>query len=375
MVLLIGNYLLDQQQSMQRFSAMMLEGLAAAGIQAELIEPEPTLGGLKFLGRLAQKWLGYIDKLILFPRQLHRALMRGPALVHICDHSNAVYAGQVKRVPVLVTCHDLLAVRGALGEQTDCPASWTGTFLQRWILKSLRRAKVIACVSQATLTDAQRLLDGGREAPRLELVRNGLNYPYRKLRREDAWALLGKMNGLDPDTPFVLHVGSNLRRKNRDGVLRIFARGKEQWNGQLVLAGDALTPELDSLGKELGIESRIVGIANPDSQLLEALYNCALTLLYPSRFEGFGWPIIEAQACGCPVICSNAGPLPEVAGDAALTHDVEDESGFAADVLRLLDPRERAIWSEKSLRNAERFGAEKMIAQYVEIYRSLSPQL
>lgn len=375
MVLLIGNFSRDQQQSMQRFSAMMLEGLATAGIDAELIRPEPALGRIKFLGGLAQKWLGYIDKFIFFPRQLNRALMRAPALVHICDHSNAIYARKVRRMTVLVTCHDLLAVRGALGEQTDCPASWTGVFLQRWILNGLRCAKVVACVSQATLNDARRLLGDGRDIPRLELVRNGLNYRYRKLSPEEARTRLTEIRELNTGTPFVLHVGSNLRRKNREGVLRIFARCKGQWKGQLVFAGDALTRELESLGKDLGIESRIAVVENPDSQLLEALYSLALTLLYPSRFEGFGWPIIEAQACGCPVICSNAGPLPEVGGDAALTHDVEDEAGFAADVLRLLDPVERAIWSEKSLRHAERFSAEKMIAQYIEIYRSLSPQL
>ncbi len=376
MVLLIGNYLLDRQQSMQRFSAMMLEGLAAEGIDAELLRPESTFGGIKFFGRLVQKWLGYVDKFILFPRRLRRALRRGAAIVHICDHSNAVYAEEIERMPVVVTCHDLLAVRGALGEETDCPASWTGAFLQRWILKSLHRARVIACVSQATLNDAKRLLGGGSsEVPRLELVRHGLNYPYRKLERGQAMARLAKVRELNRELPFALHVGSNLRRKNREGVLRIFARCTDRWNGQLVLAGDALTPELESLGKGLGIEPRIVVVTNPDSLELEALYSCAIALLYPSRFEGFGWPIIEAQACGCPVICSNAGPLPEIAGHAALVHDLEDESGFAADMLRLLDPTERAIWSEKSLRNAELFAARKMIAQYVQIYRSLSPQL
>jgi glycosyltransferase involved in cell wall biosynthesis len=375
MVLLIGNYLLDHQQSMQRFSAMMLEGLAAAGIESKLITPEPALGRISFLGPFAQKWLGYIDKFILFPRRLRRALLQTPAIVHICDHSNSVYAGQIKRTPVVVTCHDLLAVRGAMGEATDCPASWTGAFLQRWILTGLRRAQVIACVSQATLDDARRLLGGGSEAPRLGLVRNGLNYPYRKLELEDARAQLQKISRLDPARPFVLHVGSNLRRKNREGILRIFAHTKDDWNGQLVFAGDALTPELESLGRQLGVESRIVVVTEPDSPLLEAFYNCAVALLYPSRFEGFGWPIIEAQACGCPVTCSNAGPLPEVAGEAALIHDVADEAAFAADVLRLLDPTERAIWSEKGLRNAERFATEKMIAQYVEIYRTLSSPL
>src|SRR5205814_10507073 len=64
-------------------------------------------------------------------------------------------------------------------------------------------------------------------------------------------------------------------------------------------------------------------------------------------------------------------PLPEVAGDAGLFHDVSDEEGFAADILRLNDPAERAVWSQKSLRNTERFSTERMISRYIDIYRSL----
>ena len=112
----------------------------------------------------------------------------------------------------------------------------------------------------------------------------------------------------------------------------------------------------------------------PD-ELLEALYNRAVALLYPSRFEGFGWPIIEAQACGCPVVCSNAPPLPETAGDAGLFHDVNDEEGFAADLLRLNSPAERANWSDKSLRSAQRFSTSQMISHYIDIYRSLGVEL
>jgi glycosyltransferase involved in cell wall biosynthesis len=157
--------------------------------------------------------------------------------------------------------------------------------------------------------------------------------------------------------------------------LRSFGLTKNDWNGQLVLAGDPLSKELHSLGESLGILDRIVEVANPDSVILEALYSSAVALIYPSRFEGFGWPIIEAQACGCPVICSNREPLPEVAGDAALLRDSDDDVGFASDILRLLDPAERERWSEKSLRNAENFTAEKMIARYIGLYRELGARV
>jgi glycosyltransferase involved in cell wall biosynthesis len=211
--------------------------------------------------------------------------------------------------------------------------------------------------------------------PRISIVPMGLNYQYHRLPPEIARSRLAKIDKFDVNLPFVLHVGSNLRRKNRDGVLRIFARCKDKWNGRLVFAGDLLDAQLMSLARELGVAERITQLENPESETLETLYNCATALIYPSRFEGFGWPIIEAQACGCPAICANSGPLPEAAGDAGLFHGVDDEDGFASDLLRLSDPAQRATWSEKSLRNAERFSPEKTIALYIDIYRSLGAKL
>jgi len=375
MVLLIGNYSADQQQSMQRFNTMMLQGLNAAGIDAELIRPQPFLGKFRAAGRFIAKWLGYIDKYVFFPFPLRRKLAMHPEIVHVCDHSNAVYVKRCAGARVLVTCHDLLAVRGGLGEQTDSPASITGRILQRWILSGLRRANALVCVSQATAQDAERLVDRTNGRPQISVVRLGLNYPYRKLEPEVARARLARVADVDVDLPFILHVGSNARRKNREGVLRIFSRCREKWNGRLIFAGDLLDPQLRSLASTLGISDRVIQVENPADEILEALYNCALALLYPSRFEGFGWPVIEAQACGCPVVCSNAGPIPEAAGDAGLFHDVDDEAGFAADVLRLTNRTEREAWSEKSLRNVERFSSDKMISRYIDIYRQLGARL
>lgn len=373
MVLLIGNYPLDRQQSMQRFATMMLQGLIAAGVQAELVTPTPVLGKFFEADNSIGKWLAYLDKFLFFPRELRKRVRSRPAVLHICDHSNAMYQSAAGNVPVVVTCHDLIAVRTALGEELHCPVSFTGRLLQRWILRSLRRADAVVCVSKATRDDAERLVSQDGPSPKLETINNGLNYPYRKLAREDAIARLNAIPGFD--LPFVLHVGSNLPRKNRDAVLRIFARTKDKWNGRLVFAGDALDPEQRALSERLKISDRVIELTDVTDQVLEALYSCATALVYPSLSEGFGWPIVEAQACGCPVTCTNIAPMPETAGDAGLFHEASDEAGFATDILRLNDPAERAIWSEKGLRNAERFSTERMISRYVEVYRSLGAQL
>ncbi|HZE57560.1 MAG TPA: glycosyltransferase [Chthoniobacterales bacterium] len=371
MILLIGNYPLERQQSMERFAMMMLDGLTAAGIQAEVIRPQPFFGRFRFAGRFVGKWLAYLDKFVLFRRALARKLRERPALVHICDHSNAMYSKAVRELPVVVTCHDLLAVRGALGEATDCPASATGRILQRWIVRGLESAAAVACVSRATLGDAERLVRRTDGRPVLELITLGLSYPYHVLAPAETRGRLAQISSLKSETPFVLHVGSNLRRKNREGVLRIFAKCKDKWNGSLVFAGDPLSDSLRSLGHELGVADRIVEIPNANSEILEALYNRAVALLFPSTFEGFGWPIAEAHACGCPVFCIDREPMVEVAGEAALAHPVEDEAGFAADLLSLTNPVERARWSAKALENAKRFSTARMISEYVALYRSL----
>jgi len=370
MVLLIGNFSPDQQQSMQRFSEMMLRELRALGIAAELTRPEVHFARLvpaQFV--FLRKWAGYIDKFIIFPRRLRK--LRGVELIHICDHSNAVYAKHFPNVPVVVTCHDLLAVRGALGEETDCPASSTGKILQRWILAALRRVTAVVCVSRATETDAVRLLGTKEKGSSITVIENGLNYDYRPLPEEKVKGRLEKLSQLKLDRPFVLHVGSHLRRKNRAGVVRIFARTKDHWNAQLIFAGDRLSNDLWTQARVLGITDRIVEIVSAGSELLEALYNRAHALLFPSRFEGFGWPIAEAQACGCPVLCRDAPPMSDVAGGAALLRDVADEDGFAEDLLRLRDSATREKYRELGLQNATRFSAKRMAEQYLALYRGL----
>jgi glycosyltransferase involved in cell wall biosynthesis len=273
-----------------------------------------------------------------------------------------------------VTCHDLLAVRGGLGEDTDCPATFTGRLLQKWILRGLGQAEAIACDSRATASDANRLL-GQRDSHWLKVISLGLNFEYKRISPDLATERLKRIESLDLTRPFVIHVGSNLRRKNRDGVLRIVAGVKEQWNGQVVFAGERLSRDLKRYAAEIGVADRVVEVPGPDDELLEALYNKALALIYPSRFEGFGWPIIEAQACGCPVICATGEPLPEVAGDAGLFHPVEDEAGFSRDLLLLTNPDERARWSARSLINARRFSTSEMVDQYVTIYQRLGAKV
>ncbi|OKH22664.1 glycosyltransferase family 4 protein [Chroogloeocystis siderophila] len=369
-ILLLGNYLPDRQESMLRFAQILQTGLTQRGHEVRLVQPQPIFGKLKLSSFGLVKWLGYIDKFLLFPQQLCQAIAWAD-VVHICDHSNAMYAKYLENVPHLVTCHDLLAVRGALGDDTDCPASMTGKVLQNWILKSLQKSQMVVCVSSSTKHDLEKLIENSLFTKKIRLVLNGLNYSYKQIYRDEVDSRLANIIELDLSKPFILNVGSSLKRKNRDGIMRIFSKIKEQWDGQLIFAGEALTTEQIQLAEQLNIKEQIIQIIKPDNNLLEALYNRAFVFLFPSKCEGFGWPVIEAQACGCPVICSDRTSLPEVVGDSALMRSIEDESGFAEDILRLVDPVERHLWIQKGLNNIKRFTLDEMIDQYNQLYIEL----
>lgn len=372
-VLLIANYLPDNQPSMLRFNALLERELTDLGWQVRTIRPKPIINRPCFKGKVS-KWLGYIDKLCLFPLSMGSAL-KWADVVHICDHSNSVYVQYVHHRPHLVTCHDLGAVRAALGEDTSCYPSTTGRILQQWILGGLKSARTIACDSTYTRQDLERIVTGGKK---ITVIPVALDGKFRLLDREIAIERLGKISDLNKSQPYILHVGSSHIRKNRDGILRAFAKAKDRFAGQMVFAGQALTEDQLRLAEKLGLSQRLVQVVNPDDELIEALYNCALALLFPSRFEGFGWPTIEAQACGCPVIASDSSSLPEVLGDSALLHPVDDDEAFAQSIISLLDADERLLWVKKGRENARRYTARQMAVSYLKLYeetlRATAPQ-
>jgi glycosyltransferase involved in cell wall biosynthesis len=369
-IALVGNYSADRQESMRRYTALLGAGLAAAGHDVTVAEPRATLNRRGRAPAGLWKWIGYLDKYCVGYGDIAAAARRAD-VVHVCDHSNSVYVPRRAARPYVVTCHDLLAVRGALGESTDCPASAAGRLLQGAILRGLRRATAVACVSAATLHDARRLL--GSYRGQLAMIPNALAYPYRRLPPDVVAERLRTLAGLPVGTEYVLHVGSNLRRKNRECVLRALAEIAPAWPGRVVMAGEPLTAELAALARALGVAERVVEIPGPSNECLEALYNGAMALVFPSRFEGFGWPVVEAQACGCPVLCSDREPFPEVAGDGAIMCGADDHAAFGQAIAALArDPCRRSELAARGLRNAERYSRDSMLSAFVALYEQVA---
>ncbi len=364
-ILLIGNYAYLRQQSMQRFADMLREQLTAAGHEARLVAPPALVGRLRRGETGFAKWIGYLDRFVLYPPLLRRQI-RWADVVHICDHANAVYRPQLGNKPHVVTCHDLLAIRAAVGEIADSPTGWSGRLYQRWILRSLSQARSIACVSHQTAEELRHIAD--IPEAHITVVHNALNYPYRPMPTAEADAHLHALD-LDPGQAFFVHVGGNQWYKNRLGVLRLFAELIRQpafARHRLVMAGKPWTGAMRALAADLKLTNRVDERVEVSNEQLRALYSRADALLFPSLAEGFGWPIAEAQACGCPVVTTNRPPMTEVGGEAAIYIDPEDTVSAAHVVAsELLDAAKRCA---AGLENAHRFSTQTMVDAYLRSY-------
>jgi glycosyltransferase involved in cell wall biosynthesis len=362
-ILLIGNYALDKQESMLRYGALLERELIARGHTARLLQPRAFASRSSSGG--VGKWLGYLDKFVLFPFALKRAL-RDFDVVHICDHSNSMYTRYLADKPNVVTCHDVLAITSALGEHSENAVSATGRKLQQMILRGLRAAQYVVCVSTISRTEMLRVTGRPRETS--EVIYSSLGYPYAPMPPELAVERLDAL-GFDPRTPFFLHVGGASWYKNRLGLMQIFACLQKMPSPparRLLVVGGAFESDvqrfIDSAGLAASI-TRLSGLSNED---LRAVYSLAEAFLFPSLKEGFGWPVIEAQACGCPVFATGREPMTEIGGDAAVYFDPADPAGAASVIARaLLTPGEIR---RRGLENVQRFSVDTMIDGLLRVY-------
>lgn len=365
-ILLIGNYVLDKQESMLRFAALMERELRARGHSVKLLQPEPYLGRLLPVNAGLGKWLGYVDKFFLFPIKLRRAREHFD-VVHICDHSNAMYAKHLSGIPHVVTCHDVLAIRSALGEIPQNVVSRTGRTFQRLILGGLKIAQLIVCDSEATRTNLLRVTKRAPEAA--TVIYLSLNYSYSPMARDEALARLDNC-GFDGRSSFFIHVGGGQWYKNKLGVLLIFDKLRASLahiQPRLLMVGKPLSNSLLEYIVANGLVGVVEKLSDVSNEDLRAAYSLAEGLIFPSLQEGFGWPVLEAQACGCPVFTTGRPPMTEVGGSGAVYFDPADTTAAAELIARALEEREGI--RQKGLANVLRFGVEKMIQGYADAYK------
>lgn len=351
---------------MARYAEVLHSQLLKRGHAVEIMRPAPVATRLVKHGSRMFHWLAYIDKFVLFPPILWIRARRAD-IVHVCDHSNSFYLRWAGKTPSLITAHDALAIRSALGQFPQNPTRASGVALQRWILRGLRHADKIVCVSKKTRTDFGALLPNG---PAMTVIPNPLSGDFYPAPAADV-AQMRAAWGLAAGEEYLLHVGKDNWYKNRPGVLRIMAELRKHprfRKVKLVMAGAPLPAPLQQAAQDL---QEVVECVGPSDDQLRALYTGALALLFPSIEEGFGWPILEAQACGCPVITSARPPMSEVAGAAAILIDPEDAVGAAHTVAARIAERD-AIQSG-GLENVRTYSLDNAMSGYCKVYRELVP--
>jgi glycosyltransferase involved in cell wall biosynthesis len=367
-VWLAVNYPPDAIPSMDLFAGSLEQALRQRGVELELLVP-PVRAGRWARTAAQRKWLGYVDKLLLFPlwvRFRKIPSMQHDEVIHITDHGNAVWRLWWKSACVIVTLHDLITIRAARGEDTGVHPSRLGRWLQKGIEHGLQATRWVACDSSATRNDFLNLL-GPRNPDETRVVLLGLNGTFGP--GSDSGSGVRNRLGLASNQSYILHVGNNAPRKNRRILLQVLKQWRVHRPAALVLAGEGLTGDLRNEAAVLGVSSYVHEWPHPSHEDLCALYSDAHALVFPSWTEGFGYPVIEAQACGCPVVSSPCGSLQEVGGDGVIFCAPDDVGGMTQALLALEDVSERWNWRTRGFRNVDRFRPERMAQEYAAFYR------
>ena len=227
----------------------------------------------------------------------------------------------------LLTVHDLSFLH--------CPQAFVPPlrrYLERVVPRSIARADLVLADSAHTRSDIVSLL--GVPPNQVQVLYSGVAPRFRPQAESGERKRLHARYGLG-EGPYVLSVGTLQPRKNYVRLIRAFADLKPEV--PLVIAGGRgwLYQDIFAEAEKHGDRVRILGFV--DDADLPALYRSAVLFAFPSLYEGFGLPVLEAMACGVPVVCSNASSLPEVAGDAALLVDPLDTAGLAEAMARVLE--------------------------------------
>ena len=240
--------------------------------------------------------------------------------------------------------------------------------------RALNNADTILAISESARQDAVNKL--GIDGSKILITYPAPSEQFKALnskQRSAARKFLKQKYNIG--SSYILYAGSLESKKNVQTLVKAYSLLKKKNIGQkLVLVGkkgyrnEAIFAEI----KEHGLEKDVIWLGyTPLWPDLVYIYNCADVFVFPSVYEGFGIPIIEAMACGCPVITSNRGSLPEVAGNAAIILDAYDTEGFAEAIHKVLNNKKFAsAMAKKGLANAKRFSWKKSAEKTIEAYES-----
>jgi len=265
--------------------------------------------------------------------------------------------------PSLVTIHDLIP---KLYPQY-MPSLWKRAIFEVTIRLAVASVRRVICVSQSARDDLVRLL--GVAPSKVSVTPEGVDERFQPLEGEVVMRLRQRY---DLPEGYILNVGVNKPHKNLVRLVEAFAKVKT--GRKLVLAGkeDPRYREVHEVVEQLSLQDRVVFLGQVPEDDLPALYSGAALFVFPSLYEGFGLPLLEAMACGVPVVCSSTSSLPEIAGRAAVTVDPLDASQLTRALEWVLgDADLRASMREEGLKQAARFSWERTAKETLAVYRQV----
>ena len=314
-----------------------------SGFNLQLFRPKDLR--IPLVGKYLTYWVYYP---FVAPR--HKADIN-----HIIDHSLSHLISGFDSKKTVITCHDLMG----LTVSKSVPF-WKRRFFWRNVTRNLFKAKKIIAISQRTKNDLLKYSSCRSE--NIEVVYLGVGTGFRRFDKERCRGIFKFKK------PAILHVGDDIFYKNVNGLIKAIVKSGRDI--KFVQVGSISKSNLILL-KKLKID--FVRFRNLSEEELAQVYNAVDLLVYPAWHTGFGLPVLEAMACACPVICSNAGALPEAAGKAAIMVCPDDTKGLAKAIDTALtseDLRQELI--EKGLSQVKKFSWEKTAMETADIYRKIA---
>lgn len=318
------------------------------------------------IGKYIRNAERFLNRAVVYPRFLRR--LHSPYdLYHILDHSYAHLALDLPPHRTVIYCHDLDAFRCVIEPHKDLRPRWF-RHMSRRLLDGFRRVAFVICGS--AIIREELVLHGLMPLERTTVIPYGIDPGFTaahddQLSNQTVLALLREAQ----TSPYILNVGSTIPRKRIELLLDIFAAARCLMPDlKLVRVGGPLTDKQQAIAERLSVAPHIISLTNVPTPVLAALYRKALATVQPTASEGFGLPMVEALACGCPVIATDLPVLREVAGEAALFESTCDPNQWAAKIALVPEGPGRRYLRETGLERARSFSWDQAAQKIASVY-------